>query len=306
MALSPQRIRDTNFKAVRKGYDPGEVEAFMEEVAAALETAQNEATAMEAKARAAVARLQELSRQGVDAGSGAPSEPAAAAELRANVDESETISRTLLLAQRTADTTVAEAQAEADRLLTAARDDAAGSLDAARGEAVALVDAAKTDARRAGESERVQVEGEVQALLARRDFLESDVDHLEQYLVAQRERIVEVVGSLNDLVQRVPGGLADMRRPLLSAASEPTTAAADTDEFAEDIVDGEVVEDADVADPVDEPSVDEHDEIAEITRVAAADEAVQDTTPPRGSLFDEGGEPTQQIAAQDPRDPARG
>ena len=222
MSLSPQRIRDTNFKAVRKGYDPAEVEAFVEEVAAALETAQNEATAMEAKARAAVARLQELSRQAGDAGAGEQAAAAGPAAVRANVDESETISRTLLLAQRTADTTVAEAQAEADRLLTAARDDAAGSLDQARSEAAALVEAAKADARRAGESERVQVEGEVQALLARRDFLESDVDHLEQYLVAQRERIVEAVASLNDLVQRVPGGLADMRRPLLSAAAEPT------------------------------------------------------------------------------------
>ena len=67
----------------------------------------------------------------------------------------------------------------------------------------------------------MQVEGEVQALLARRDFLESDVDHLEQYLVAQRERIIEAVAALTDLVQRVPGGLADMRRPLLSAAAEP-------------------------------------------------------------------------------------
>jgi DivIVA domain-containing protein len=315
MALSPQRIRDTNFKAVRKGYDPSEVEAFVEEVAAALETAQNEATAMEAKARAAVARLQELSRQGGDAGSGAASGTTAAepAAVHARPDEAETISRTLLLAQRTADTTIAEAQAEADRLLTTARDDAASSLDAARGEAAALVEAAKSDARRAGETERVQVEGEVQALLARRDFLESDVDHLEQYLVAQRERIVEVVGSLNDLVQRVPGGLADMRRPLLSAASEPE-AAPQTDTFADDILDGEVVDDADGTDAIDEPSADgpadagaeEHDEIAEITRVAAAEETGQDTTPPRGSLFDAAGEPTQQIPAQGPRDPARG
>ena len=136
------------------------------------------------------------------------------------VDESETISRTLLLAQRTADTTVAEAQAEADRLLAAARDDAGASLDAAREDVAQLIEEAKADARRAGESERVQVEGEVQALLARRDFLESDVDHLEQYLVAQRERIVEAAAALNDLVQRVPGGLADMRRPLLSAAAD--------------------------------------------------------------------------------------
>ena len=51
-----------------------EVDAFVEEVAAALEAAQNEATAMEARARAAVARLQELSQQAPD-GAAAPSDP---------------------------------------------------------------------------------------------------------------------------------------------------------------------------------------------------------------------------------------
>ncbi len=91
--------------------------------------------------------------------------------------------------------TVAEAQTEADRLIAAGRDEAAKMIDDSRAEA-----------RRAGESERVQVEGEVQALLARRDFLESDVDHLEQYLLAQRERITEVAAQLSDMVQRVPEG----------------------------------------------------------------------------------------------------
>lgn len=277
MALSPQRVRDTSFKAVRKGYDPAEVEAFQEEVATALESAQNEATAMEARARAAVARLQELSQQASEGGAAAvPADQAAPAEVRARVEEAETISRTLLLAQRTADTTIAEAQAEADRLLTSARNDAAASLDAARAEATELVETARADARRAGESERVKVEGEVQALLARRDFLESDVDHLEQYLVAQRERIVEAVSSLNDIVQRVPGGLADMRRPLMSAAADTgTTDDAEAADDQSDIVDAEIV-----ADPVDEPSADgpadaggdEYDEIAEITRVAAAEQ----------------------------------
>ncbi len=106
-------------------------------------------------------------------------------------------------------------------MLGAARDDASANLDTARAEAAKLVEDAKAEARKAGEAERVQVEGEVQALLARRDFLESDVDHLEQYLVAQRERLVEVAATLTDLAQKVPGGLADMRRPLLSAAAEP-------------------------------------------------------------------------------------
>ncbi len=198
MALNPQLIRDTRFKQAKRGYDPAEVDTFLEEAAAALEAAQNDATAMEARARAAVARLQELSQAGAD--TAAP---------RASTDESETISRTLLLAQRTADATVADAQAEAERVVAGAGE-----------EANELLEEARLEARREGEAARVQVEGEVQALLARRDFLESDVDHLEQYLVAQRERITEAVSELSALVQRVPNGLGDMRRPLLSAAAD--------------------------------------------------------------------------------------
>ena len=221
----------------------------------------------------------------------------------------------MLLAQRTADTTVAEAQAEADRLLGTARDDAAKSLDQARAEAEMVLEAARSDARRAGESARVQVEGEVQALLARRDFLESDVDHLEQHLVAQRERIVEAVASLNDLVQRVPGGLAAMRRPLLSAADEPAAEPEAEPEVAGDALPpprsddlaepDDDVPDGDVADG-DESPASGADEIAEITRVASADEGRLDTTPAGGAPFDEDGEPTREIAATDPRDPARG
>lgn len=324
MPLSPQHVRETSFKSVRKGYDPAEVESFVEQVAAALETAQNEATAMEARARAAVARLQELSQQTGDGRAPGAEDRSETTPIAAKVEESETISRTLLLAQRTADTTVAEAQAEADRLLGTARDDAAGSLDAARAEGAALVEAAKADARRAGESERVQVEGEVQALLARRDFLESDVDHLEQYLVAQRERIVEAVASLHDIVERVPGGLADMRRPLLSAAAEPVDDEP-TGDASDAIVDAEVVDgeptEGDVVEGelVDQPSADgpadaggdEHDEIAEITRIASAEESRpdgsrSDDTPSGGALFDDDGQPTQQMAVVDPRDPARG
>jgi len=261
MALSPQQIRETEFKQARRGYEAAEVDTFKAEVADALEAAQNEATAMEARARAAVARLQELSKTAPERGSGAASGAAAPeatdvpADLHASVDEAETISRTLLLAQRTADMTIAEAQSEAERLLVAAKVDASGHLDAARVDAGQIVEDAEAEARRSGESERVRVEGEVQALLARRDFLEADVDHLEQYLVAQRERITEAVSELSALVSRVPNGLADMRRPLLSAA------AADSPTSDDPGGDGEL--DGDDPDP--------GSELAEITRIAEAD-----------------------------------
>ena len=239
MTPNPQSIRAQQFKTVRKGYDTSEVDEFRREVADALETAQNEATAMEARARAAVARLQELSRAQPDGGGGGAAQEPAGVETPAresdegervtravtpSVDEAETISRTLLLAQRTADTTMAEARVEADRLLNDARERATASDEAARVEREALLEAAKTEARRAGEGERVQVEGEVQALLARRDFLVSDVDHLEQFIAAQRERLIEASAEISAIVQRVPNGLADMRRPLLSAAADDSAA----------------------------------------------------------------------------------
>jgi len=211
MEISPQTIRSTGFKTVKKGYDPSEVDSFRNQTASAVEAAQNQATAMEARARAAVAKLQELTQQ-VAAGSREPAAPSG---------DTEVISRTLLMAQRTADAAVMEARTEADGVTAHAREEASRVLDSARTMAAKTVEDARGEARRAVADERVRAENEVQALLARRDFLLGDVDHLEQYLQAQRERLRDAAVQLQELVDRVPGGLGDMRRPLLSASAEP-------------------------------------------------------------------------------------
>ncbi len=218
MDISPQTIRSTGFKTVKKGYDPDEVESFRTQVAAAVETAQNQATAMEARARAAVAKLQEVSQQAA----GSPREAPAA---NSHSGDTDMISRTLLLAQRTADATVMEARTEADGITAQARDEASRVLDSARSMAAKTVEDSRLDARRAVEDERVRAENEVQSLLARRDFLLGDVDHLEQYLQVQRERLRDAAVQLQELVDRVPGGMGDMRRPLLSASAEPLPSA---------------------------------------------------------------------------------
>jgi len=213
MDFSPQTVRSAGFKTVKKGYDPSEVDDFKEKVAAAIETAQNQATAMEARARAAVAKLQEVSQQ-VSTSSPTGASPSTSDE------DAETISRTLVLAQRTADNTVAQANADAESITVKARVDATTVIDNARSMADKLLDEARVEGRRSAESERIKAENEVQALLARRDFLLSDVDHLEHHLGAQRERIRDATVSLQDLIERVPGGLGEMRRPLLSASAE--------------------------------------------------------------------------------------
>jgi DivIVA domain-containing protein len=238
MDFSPQTVRSAGFKTVKKGYDPNEVDDFKEKVAAAIETAQNQATAMEARARAAVAKLQEVSQQVTSGGT-------VTGGRSSNDEDAENISRTMLLAQRTADNTIAQANADAESITVKARVDATTVIDNARSMADKLLDEARLEARRSAESERIKAENEVQALLARRDFLLSDVDHLEHHLGAQRERLRDAAVSLQDLVERVPGGLGDMRRPLLSASAESMLAAPRMAEPAE------VIEEDDVDDAPD-------------------------------------------------------
>src|SRR5262245_34637151 len=111
MAISPHDIRARHFTTVKRGgYDQREVEAFRTAAAEALEQSTQQATAMEARARAAVARLQELQQQQAASQPAADIAPSAPAEPAVGVAEAETISRTLLLAQRTADSTVADAE----------------------------------------------------------------------------------------------------------------------------------------------------------------------------------------------------
>ena len=302
MELSPQSVASTTFKTVKKGYDPDEVREYLTQLATAIESTQAQATAMEARARAAVARLQEMaannakessgqSTSGQSSSSQSSSGQSTAKEVaapRVGVDEAETISRTLLLAQRTADTTIAEAEAEAARVRDEARD-----LQSR------LVDEAKVEARRAAEGARVQAESEVQALLARRDFLLSDVDHLEQHVITHRDRLRDVAGALNAIVERGPGGMGDLHRPLMSAVSEDETADAaaatgngGTAAAAGTAAAGEADAGSEGAEHENAGAEDAGDatEAMPVSRSATADERPGDATPPEGTtggMFDD-------------------
>lgn len=217
MELSPQAIRNATFKVVKKGYDPEQVEAFADQVATVVETAHSQATAMEARARAAVAKLHEVSQH-------APA-PALERERGREMEsfspnDNDVITRTLALAQRTADAAVAEARAESEAIVAQSRDEAERLLDNARTLAAKAIEDSRAEARRAVEGDRVRAENELQSLLARRDFLLADVDHLEKYLQAQRERLRDAAIGLQELVDRVPAGLGEIRRPLLSASAD--------------------------------------------------------------------------------------
>ena len=222
MDITAANVAHTSFRTVRKGYDPGEVDAYLQRVARALEEAQQQATAMEARARAAVSRLQEQAAEEPAAPrlDEQPLERRDADALQVSPDEPESISRTLLLAQRTADTTITEAQAEAERLRSEAQAEADSTIDSTREMAAKLLEAARIDARKLTEAERQAAENEVESLVARREFLVGDVDELESFLADQRERLRAAARQIEALCDRVPAGLASTASPLLSASDD--------------------------------------------------------------------------------------
>lgn len=209
MELSPESVSSTTFKIVKKGCDPDEVKSYLAQLASSFEAMQKHASAMEARARAATARLQEIAAQPQTNSSGPGNDEAA-----------ESISRALLLAQRTADSTVRDATLEAAQITMKAKAEAQVITDGAQGMLNRLLDEAKADARRSAETERVLIQNEVESLTARRDFLLSDVEDLEQHIVTQRERLRDVASALSDIVAKVPGGLADLSRPVISTVGD--------------------------------------------------------------------------------------
>jgi hypothetical protein len=174
-----------------------------------------------------------------------------------------------------------------------ANDEAAKTLDSTREMSAQLLEEARIEAIRIGESARVSVAGEVEALKARRDFLESDVHHLETFLVDQRSRVREAASSLIDLADRVPGGLGDVRAPLLSASDDDDVDAMSVDgdtEFAELLIV------TDVAAEDDGGEVVEVVEVVETTIESDPDRIVGLDNDPWADEVDRFGDPTEAIA----------
>jgi DivIVA domain-containing protein len=227
MELSPQAVAAATFKTVKRGYDPDEVRAYLVEVSASLESSHQQATAMEARARAAIAKLQDATQH-----AGAAPVP----------EEAETISRVLLLAQRTADTTIAEARAEAASVTAKAEVDAAAAIaraeaeaanitTVARAEATAMVDQANTaagrlieearaEARRTKDEEHLRLEREVRSLHSRREALLADVHVLETFVSSERDRLRSAASALRELADDPTGGLGITVPPELAASGD--------------------------------------------------------------------------------------
>ncbi len=154
MEMSPKAIAAVTFPVVRKGYDPEQVRSFLSQLSRGVEELQNRALQAEAKARLTTT---------------AP--PPDTANM-------ESITKTLLLAQRTADATLVEARDEAEGIRRQASERAESILAEAKAQRTQIIAAAEQEALRVGEVTRGRVAAEVDALELRRSALSDDADAL--------------------------------------------------------------------------------------------------------------------------------
>jgi cell division initiation protein len=193
MELTPQAVAGAQFSSVRKGYDPDEVRAFLAKVARGIDSIQTAAGAADARAKTAEAEAGRLREE---------AESAPLATVATGSDDTEQMSRVLLLAQRTADAAVGEAQQEARAIVTAAEEKARTAVADAESRAAEVLAAARAEAREAGEVERTRVAAEVAALDRRRSELGADVDRLGGEMATQRERLIAVVETLRSVLDQ--------------------------------------------------------------------------------------------------------
>jgi len=239
MDLTPQTLREVEFREKLRGYHPDDVDDFLEDVAVSLEGLLARLNAAEAAAEAARSQgLQgglEAPPQGAalsaapppqfavslaeppppppppapEPVAAAPPEPAVVSQAVvpaptqavapvssvSGVTE-ETLSRALVLAQRTADIAVAEAQETATRLVEDARAEAQRIRQEAQSEASSMVQEA-----------RASMEASVAELAERRVRLEREITSLQTWGAQQRDRLRELLADhLRSLEVWLAGG----------------------------------------------------------------------------------------------------
>jgi DivIVA domain-containing protein len=176
MQITGKELREVEFRDRLRGYDTDEVDEFLERVALAVDDMTAE-----------IERLSSGPALQAPAAVPAPSE--ARREEAVPLLDDESIRRTLILAQRTADLAIKEAQAEAEKLTVDARLQADSMLSEAREQAQRL--------RSEAESERQLL---IDRLNTERDQLERQVLSLRGLVEAERARLTEALTSMLALV----------------------------------------------------------------------------------------------------------
>lgn len=167
MDVSPKTLREVEFREKMRGYHPEDVDQFLEEVAVGLEVLQD-------RLRQAVERAQRAEAAAAEAGG-----------------SDETLRRTLVLAQRTADMAVQEAREQAARILAGAEQ-----------QAQALLSEAEERAKRSHEEAMSEVRSELARLESVRQQAEAEVGTIRRWVEEHRNTLTS---SLKDALAMLEG-----------------------------------------------------------------------------------------------------
>jgi DivIVA domain-containing protein len=189
---SPDAIRSATFPTVRKGFDPKEVTAFLDRLAADVERLQNRVRQLDAERAGAATSAAAPDARRTTAADGFREQAAHIAELMRRFDEDVRMMRV-------------EAEAEVSSALVAARTEAEEIRRAARLEREeAVADAASIVARARADAQRMQQDAQMRADeldgAAQRTLREARAraDEVLRSIAANRQTIVDDVHRMRD------------------------------------------------------------------------------------------------------------
>jgi DivIVA domain-containing protein len=212
MDVSPKTLREVEFREKMRGYHPEDVDQFLERVAAAWEVLQD-------RLRQALERAQRAEQAATEAGG-----------------NDDSLRRTLLLAQRTADLAVQEGREQAARIVAGAEQQAQSLVgdaeqrvhslvgDADRRAQAMLADAerraqsmvgeAEQRARRGHEDALVEMRAETARLEVTRQRLQMDIDMMTRWVSEHRSQLR---AALEDALTRAEQ--IDMNPPMAAGSA---------------------------------------------------------------------------------------
>jgi len=197
---TPQLLTEIQFNTARKGYDPGEVDAFLERLSAAV-------TQMQDKLRQSAAAAQEAQRAAAEA-------VRAKDVLQARVDELESGA---VFAPVAADISPELEAEQAASMLAMARRTADAVVNDARTTAATLLSDAEAEASNILRDARVKAEATVGDLDAKRQELRADAAALEAFLDEQRASLSAGLSQIQAVLDD-PRALRVGAPPVLEAA----------------------------------------------------------------------------------------
>jgi cell division initiation protein len=168
MEVSPKTLREVEFREKMRGYHPEDVDHFLEQVAAGLEV-------MQERLRQAVERAQRAEAAAAEAGG-----------------TDETLRKTLVLAQRTADLAVQEAREQAARILAGAEQ-----------QAQAILAEAEEKGRTALEDAIAESRAELSRIESARGQTQQDVETLQRWVEEHKSHLQASLSDALASVERV-------------------------------------------------------------------------------------------------------